>query len=292
MTLFAGTWWFGRIAVDRAWEAWSADAGVTVDRRLLRAVEEGTAAVELDQRVDSVGVGGLPNDEGVVELDAGLMEGRSMEAGAVGGVRGVVPAIELARHVLDDGRHLLLVGEGAERFAAARGMRRRELLTAPAAERYRRRRETGGERPRDRGSDTVGLIGWHEGHLVVGCATSGLAWKRPGRVGDSPVVGGGLYADDEAGAAVCTGVGEEIWRSAMAIRVVDAMAGGAPAEEAVEGVVRRATRRRQRTAEAMAGVIAVRADGDHAAAATRRGFKAMFCVDGQTVEADPPPPEG
>lgn len=300
-TLFAATWWFGRIAVEQAWQVWRAHSKGIPAVRLMDAVVAGTAAVELDPSVLSVGYGGIPNQVGEVELDAALMEGENLRAGAVGGVRRFVPVIELARRVMEHTPHLMLIGEGAERFALQQGFTPRSLLTEESIRRWhswfqeqfaptdvsQARAEEGTEHE-SVSHDTVGVIGWHQGHLVVACSTSGLAWKMPGRVGDSPIVGAGLYADNEAGAAVCTGHGEEIWRFALASRVVEHMREGASASEACRRVIEFLLRRIPDTAKIQAAVIAVRADGDYGLGATQPDhFEAYFCLDGQVFNAKP-----
>lgn len=276
-TFFAATWWFGRIAVNQAWRHWathcSADASVqATDERLMNAVERGVVAVEMDRRVDSVGLGGTPNRAGQVELDAAWMEGRQLRAGGVAGVRNVLPVISVARRVMECTSHTLLVGEGAEQFARQQGFRPRRLLTQQAVRRWQAWRRN---RTPASGHDTVGVIGWHKGHLVAACSTSGLAWKLPGRVGDSPILGAGLYADDQAGAAVATGLGEEIYRFNLSSRIVEAMRRGASALRACESAIRDMTKRKPDTARVMVAVLAVRKDGDHGIAATRTGFLAF-----------------
>lgn len=283
-TLFAATWWFGRQAVDTAWRHWRKSRATTDHTRLLDAVERGVVAVEMNQRVNSVGRGGLPNQLGQVELDAAWMDGAELRAGGVGGLRTTLPAISVARRVMERTPHLLLVGEGAERFARVQGFRRRRLLTSVAIRRWRAWQK---QQSASAGHDTVGLIGWHDGHLVIACSTSGRAWKLPGRVGDSPIVGAGLYADDRAGAAVATGVGEEIVRFSLSHRIVEAMRRGATAREACERAIRFMIRRKPATRQDMVAVIAVRKDGDRGVAATQAGFSAFVCQDGRTVTVKP-----
>ncbi len=268
------------------------------------AVVAGTVAVELDPEVLSVGYGGLPNREGDIQLDAGLMEGANLRAGAVAGVCGIVPIIELARLVMERTPHLMLVGEDAERFALQHGFERRNLHTAESLKRWQewhaqqeapkdvsqeRASETDDVRvsrewhdQRAESHDTVGVIGWHRGHLVVACSTSGLAWKLPGRVGDSPIVGVGYYADDTVGAVVCTGVGEEIWRFAMATRAIERMRLGDSASEACRRIVGEMLQRKPENANLQCALIAVRADGDYGIGATQPDkFEAHFCIDGE-----------
>jgi isoaspartyl peptidase/L-asparaginase-like protein (Ntn-hydrolase superfamily) len=307
-TLFAATWWFGQVAVEAAWDHWQSERaqGGNGEECLFNAVVEGAAAVEMDLRVNSVGVGGLPNAMGEVELDAALMEGKTMRAGAVAGIRHYAPSVYLARAVMEKTRHVMLMGEGAERFAAAQGFEPRCLLTDVAVNRWYEwnaqriaPQETSHERvpnvhkqfsltdaPEEtEDHDTVGVIGWHQGHCVAACTTSGMAWKLPGRVGDSPIFGAGLYADNEAGAAVATGVGEEIWRFTLSSRVVENMRKGRTAQEACEDAIQFMLRRKPENAHAQAALIGVRADGDHGAYATQPDkFPAFFCIDGQLKE--------
>ena len=284
--LFAATWRFGRTAVDVAWHhwarnrhrlggAWRENLPLPPARLLMDCVEQGVVAVELDRRVRSVGLGGLPNSEGVVELDAAWMEGDQLRAGGVGALRDSLPAISVARLVTEETPHLLLVGKGAERFAREHGFRRQRLLTKESARLWRQWRK---ERDRVRAAtsdhDTVGMIGWHAGHLVVACSTSGLRWKLPGRVGDSPIVGSGLYADDQAGAAVATGYGEDIARFNLTSQVVERMRTGANARQACQDAIRFMMRRKPETRDGMVAVLAVRKDGDYGESSTQEGFVA------------------
>ncbi len=285
--LFAATWWFGRIAVEAAVRQWRESQVDDSALRLLEAVVEGAAAVERDPSVLSVGYGGLPNRDGEVELDAALMEGAQLRAGAVASLRGFLPAIYLARAVMEQTPHLMLVGEGAARFALQQGYEPQQLLTPESLRRWqewRQQRSAPKEVSAERAvsHDTVGVLGWHAGHLVVACTTSGLAWKMPGRVGDSPIVGAGLYADNEAGAAVCTGIGEYIWRFALASRVVEAMRAGYTAQQACQRSVEFMLRRLPEVAERQCAVIAIRADGDFGLAATQpERFEAYIARDSE-----------
>ncbi len=298
-TLFAATWWFGQRAVAEAWRVWQQQADAPPGQRLIQAVVAGASAVELDPDVMSVGLGGLPNRIGEVELDAALMEGTQLRAGAVAGIRRFVPAIQIAQRVMEQTPHLMLIGEGAERFALQQGFQPRSLLTEESLRRwyewYQKQQApqdvsvVRAASAADEPHDTVGVLGWHAGHVVAACTTSGLAWKMPGRVGDSPIVGAGLYADDEAGAAVATGMGEEIWRFALCSRVVELMREGVSAQRACEQVIQSMVRRLPEVVEHQAAVIAIRADGDFGCAATQPNrFEAYFCRDGEIFQQKPP----
>lgn len=232
--------------------------GMAVLRRggsALDAVEAAIRAVESNQEDHTVGLGGLPNLLGVVELDASIMDGRTRAAGAVGGMSGFEHPISVARRVMSDLPHAFLVGEGAERFARECGFEPAELLTEAARAIYEAgvRGDTEGtgrfggavlkamagrlamqpERASGRDAGTVNVLALDaEGHLCAGVSTSGFAWKYPGRVGDSAVIGAGNYCDDRYGAAACTGRGEIAIRAATAHSVVMHMARGAGPEEA------------------------------------------------------------
>jgi beta-aspartyl-peptidase (threonine type) len=197
--------------------------------------------VEANPDDHTVGYGGYPNLVGHVELDAGIMDGRDLSAGAVGALQGYPYAISVARKVMDTLPHVFLVGEGAARFAAEMGFERCDLLTEEARETWARRlREDWPGEDLDRLTQRRDLSQWVSittdperakgtvnflaqdlhGNLCSGVSTSGWAWKYPGRIGDSPVIGAGLYADNRFGAAACTGMGEMAIRASTARSLV------------------------------------------------------------------------
>jgi beta-aspartyl-peptidase (threonine type) len=218
--------------------------GMRVLRRggaAIDAVEAAIRQVEANPRDHSVGYGGLPNILGEVELDASIMDGGALQAGAVCAVRGYPHVISLARAVMGSLPHVMLAGAGAERLARELHMRRRPLLTAAARATFerkvtpslRRRHRRLADRVRAATQDpqvaagaedyfgTVNVIAVdRRGHVASGVSTSGWAWKYPGRVGDSPVIGAGNYADDRYGACACTGYGEMAIRAGTARSVV------------------------------------------------------------------------
>ncbi len=237
------TWSFGEIAVRAAAEL------LRHGRPALDAAIAGAQAVEDDPTVDSVGYGGLPNAVGTVQLDACVMDGRTLACGAVAGVENIRHPAALARCVMEKTPHVLLVGEGARLFAIQQGFRLDELTTPETLADWVRRRARPGEgavppgREREEnpfGHDTVTVLTMdREGSLGGACSTSGLPHKLPGRVGDSPIIGAGLYVDNTAGAAGATGVGEEAMRIGASLLVVEAMRAGRTAQEACEGAARR-----------------------------------------------------
>jgi beta-aspartyl-peptidase (threonine type) len=221
-------------AVEVGWRV-LARGGSAVD-----AVEAAVRVLE-DHPVFDAGRGAHLNRDGAVELDAGLMDGRTLMAGAVASVKHVANPISLARRVLYDCEHVFLVGEGAERFAQACGISLCDNATL-VVERERlaweQRRadeialQANGDSARHSGAeflpeaaDTVGAVALDaEGNLVVGNSTGGTFYKHPGRVGDTPIIGCGLYADNLMGAAACTGWGEQIMKTVLAKATVDQIA--------------------------------------------------------------------
>jgi beta-aspartyl-peptidase (threonine type) len=221
----------------------------------LDAVETVIRLVESNPEDHSVGYSGLPNLLGEVELDASIMDGRTRAAGAVGALKGYEHAISVARRVLEELPHVMLVGDGAARFAAEFGFEPRDLLTPEALAIWRqgRRRQTAADdrymermtelaryaADPERPNETVNVIAQDAtGAIAAGVSTSGWAWKYPGRLGDSPIIAAGNYADDRYGAATCTGRGEMAIRAATAHSVVLYLKMGLPLAEALAEAMR------------------------------------------------------
>lgn len=267
------TWTFGKPAAQVAGRL----LGEGVD--LLTAIEQGIVSVELDATVGSVGYGGSPNSSGVMEFDAAIMDGRDHRVGSVAGLRGCRTPVSVARRVLERSRHSMLVGEGAGEFARAQGFVAAETLSPEAAERYRAWRQT---RPGVSSHDTIGLVAVDaEGNVAAGCSTSGLAFKDPGRVGDSPVIGSGLYADNAAGAAAATGNGDEILKFCMSFLAVELMRAGASPDGACARTIGRYRDQHPERAGEHVALIAVSPCGEHGAAA--QGGEFPFAVWTPTV---------
>lgn len=273
------TWSFGRLACEAALPI-LAGGGAALD-----AVETGANAVEEDPGVMSVGYGGLPNADGVIELDAAIMEGPGHRSGAVAGLTDIRKPISVARRVMEATPHAMLVGDNARRFAVEQGFPISDLHTEASRERYRQwRRERGlpevahfGDPMRPglppESHDTVGVCAIDaRGDLAAGCTTSGLAWKMPGRVGDSPIVGSGLYVDNEVGCAAATGNGDEILKVCLSYRIVMQMAQGASPGEACIEAIRYLLRKRPEHQQQGAACIAISRTGEVGAAATQEGF--------------------
>jgi isoaspartyl peptidase/L-asparaginase-like protein (Ntn-hydrolase superfamily) len=254
------TWPFGQTAVKVA-----ADM-LAKGKPALDSALAGAQAVEDDPKVHSVGYGGLGNALGTVQLDACVMDGATLACGGVAGLENVRHPAALARRVMEKSPHVLLVGEGARLFALQQGFPLETLLTPESVAAWEKSRpkkrrlpprgkektslpaewrgdgsegnQPSGEPPFSH--DTVTVLALDQkGNLGGVCSTSGLAHKLPGRVGDSPLIGAGLYVDNTAGAAGATGMGEEIIRIGGSLLVVEALRAGKSAQQACEMAVRK-----------------------------------------------------
>jgi isoaspartyl peptidase/L-asparaginase-like protein (Ntn-hydrolase superfamily) len=258
------TWKFGEIAARAALPLLEGGAPA------LDAAIAGAEAVEDDPDVHSVGFGGLGNRAGVVQLDASVMEGRTLQCGAVAAVENIRHVAALARLVMEKTPHILLAGEGARLFAVEQGFGLENLATPESQAAWCRARDRKARRD-DLTHDTVTVLALdRHGSLGGACSTSGLSLKRHGRVGDSPIIGAGLYVDDSAGAAGGTGVGEEILRVGGSLLIVEALRAGRAPQEACDMAVRRVVEscRRRGIAPAEAAFLALDPHGRIGAACT------------------------
>lgn len=270
------TWPFGKTAADVALPQLAAG------KPALDAVVAGAQAVELDSTVRSVGVGAVGNRVCTISRDACVMDGKTLSCGAVAAVENVRKVAALARLVMEKTPHVLLAGDGALWFALQNGFPLETLHTPESVKAWydqnpdlRKPRQRQGAPPEidENNHDTVTVLGRdREGHLGGVCTTSGLAYKLPGRVGDSPIIGAGLYVDDQAGAAGATGVGEEIIRCGGSFFVVEQMRAGRSPQEACEAACRRvnAIAVRRGVHPAQVAFLALDAKGTVGAAATQR----------------------
>ncbi|MBW3467342.1 isoaspartyl peptidase/L-asparaginase family protein [Arthrospiribacter ruber] len=268
--LILSTWEHGMPANDRAWEV------LMQSGNLVDAVEEGVKVTELDMDNLSVGLQGLPDREGIPTLDASIMKGDG-SCGTVAFVRQVRHPISLARRVMEETPHVMLAGEGARQFAIAQGFPMEEETLSPKAEEmYKEWKVESKYKPiiNIENHDTIGMIGIDaNGKMAGSCTTSGLAFKMHGRVGDSPIIGAGLYVDDEVGAATATGLGESIIRICGSFLIVELMRQGRTPQEACEEAVRRLVAKNSKDIkDIQAGFLAINKDGESGAFAVHPGF--------------------
>jgi beta-aspartyl-peptidase (threonine type) len=272
-----------KIGMEAGWQV-LAKGGSALD-----AVEAATRLVEDNPRDHSVGYGGYPNLLGEVELDASIMDGTTLNAGAVGAVRGYRAAITLARRVMEHLPHVMLVGDGAARFANELGFRPENLLTTAARRTWRaglKGQSTlgwkganemltallnrAGELTRDpeHATGTVNVMAQdQQGRIASAVSTSGWAWKYPGRLGDSPIIGAGNYADDRYGACGCTGWGEAAIRLSTARSVVLYLKSGMSLDQACREAFQDLLPIMQGTPNAM-NLVAIDANGNHCGLST------------------------
>jgi L-asparaginase/N4-(beta-N-acetylglucosaminyl)-L-asparaginase len=274
--IFLSTWAHGKPANERAAEVFKSGGS------LLDAVEKGINVPENDPNVTSVGLGGIPNAEGVVELDAAIMDGARHRAGAVCNLHMIKNPISVARLVMEKTRHTTLASEGAFRFALKMGFEPQTLLTPQSLQKWLEwkanpHHQTFWLTPENH--DTIGMVATDgKGHVVAGCSTSGLAFKIPGRVGDSPLVGCGVYADDNVGAASATGDGDLMTNYCTSISIVHGMARGATPQEACMDLLQHLVKTDPRNKDAQVAVIAINPRGEIGAACLNDRFRLKYAL--------------
>jgi isoaspartyl peptidase/L-asparaginase-like protein (Ntn-hydrolase superfamily) len=265
------TWPFGMPANEAAWEV-LCSGGSSLD-----AIEAGISFCEDDPNVDSVGWGGLPDSAGEVSLDASIMD-HTGRCGAVACLHRVRHAIRVARMVMELTPHVMLAGESATRFALDHGLQQTNLLSPEAGRAFDewRLRE---EAMQNDGHDTIGMLAIDsQQRLCGGCSTSGLRFKLPGRVGDSPIIGAGLYLLPGVGAAAATGKGEEVIKVCGSFSVVQNMRRGLEPREAIADVLKEIVHRHEGKADADVSFIALRADGAYAGLTLRPRTNFQYAV--------------
>ncbi|HET6252141.1 MAG TPA: N(4)-(beta-N-acetylglucosaminyl)-L-asparaginase [Tepidisphaeraceae bacterium] len=266
------TWPFGMAANDAAWQV-LASGGIAMD-----AVIAGATQCENDPAEHSVGLGGWPDASGEVTLDASVMD-HAGRCGAVACMKRVKNAAQVARMVMQRTPHVMLAGEGATQFALANGMREENLLTSEAAARFEQWKRETAAAGKPAGHDTLGILAIDGGgHLAGACTTSGLAFKLPGRVGDSPIIGAGLYVDGKVGAATATGQGEEMIKACGSFAIVENLRRGMEPEAAIADVLQRLAERRNGNVETDVSFLALRADGAFAGMSLRAATNFKFAV--------------
>ena len=281
--IILSTWNHGVPANADAW------AKLKETGSILDAVEAGVRNTELDLENLSVGLQGLPDREGITTLDASIMLGDG-SCGSVAFVRQVKHPISLARAVMEKTPHVMLAGEGARQFAIAQGFpMEEEKLSPKAQEEYDKWKVTSQYKPiiNVENHDTIGMIGLDaSGKLAGSCTTSGLAYKMHGRIGDSPIIGAGLFVDNEVGAAMATGLGESIIRICGSFLIVELMRQGRSPQAACEEAVRRLVAKNRNIKDIQAGFLAINKEGEVGAFAVHPGFNYAQATESGNVLID------
>ncbi len=264
------TWNHGLPANEKAWQVLHQTGNI------LDAVEEGVKVTEADLNSRSVGLNGFPDREGIVTLDASIMN-KEGNCGSVCFVRQIKHPITLARKVMEETPHVMLAGEGAKQFAISEGFTlETEELHPEAARDYESWKDKSEYKPiiNIENHDTIGMVGVDkDGNLSGSCTTSGLAYKMHGRVGDSPIIGAGLYVDNEVGAATATGMGESIIKICGSFLVVELMRQGrTPREACMEAVQRLIKKNSADIEDIQAAFIAVNKEGEYGSYAVQPNF--------------------
>jgi len=291
----------GRRAMETAWEI------LTNGGSALDAVEKATNIIEVDPEDTSVGYGGLPNERGVVQLDASIMDGKTYSAGSVAALENIKTPSSVARLVMEHTDHVMLVGAGALEFAKSWGFEEESLLTDKARERWLLWREERSDRddwgppdhmrtrgepgaflsaPRAETHGTVNVLAVDANGDVAGItSTSGLSYKIPGRIGDSPIIGAGLYVNNDVGAAGATGRGEDVIKSCATYYIVMRMQEGRSPQEACEDALHMIAARYQAVGlDFLPGekFVAINKDGEYGCATMRSTRRPRMTVANQS----------
>ena len=249
------TWKHGISANDAAWKILK-NGGSALD-----AVETGAKVPEADPESSSVGFGGLPDEQGKVTLDACIMD-HTGNCGSVAFIQNIKHPISVARKVMEETKHVMLVGEGARQFAVSKGFEEMDLLTDVSRKKWEEwKKKQFKQTPHDT-HDTISVLAQDsKGNLSGSCTTSGWAYKLHGRVGDSPIIGAGLYVDNEIGCAAATGLGEEVIKTTGSFLVVELMRQGYEPTKACEEALNRVIKRHNGNPDFQIAYIAIRKDG-------------------------------
>ncbi|WP_199118857.1 N(4)-(beta-N-acetylglucosaminyl)-L-asparaginase [Pedobacter sp. ASV28] len=285
------TWDFGVAANADAWKVLNRNGNA------LDAVEQGVKVAEADIKNQSVGYGGLPDRDGIVTLDASIMDHLG-NCGAVLALEQIKHPISVARLVMEKTPHVMLAGNGALQFALEQGFKKENLLTEKSKKDWEIWLKTAKYEPvsnienklydqaapemlpgNQYNHDTIGMLALDSsGNMAGACTTSGMAYKLHGRVGDSPIIGAGLYVDNEIGGATSTGVGEEVVRNVGSFLVVELMRQGYSPEEACkEAVMRIIHKKNKSTKKLQVGFLALNKNGEYGAYAIQKGFSYAIC---------------
>lgn len=263
-------------------------AGLLLDKGIdgLTAAVEGVAVEEENPKNTTVGFGGAPDRTGKVTLDACVMNHLG-DCGAVVAVENIVNVARLAKDVMEKTPHVMLAGKGAQDFAISEGYKQTDLLTEKSKEDWKKWLESEEYKPiiNIENHDTIGMLCLDKNNNISGaCTTSGLAYKMRGRVGDSPIIGSGLFIDNKVGGAVATGLGEEVVKTVGSFLVVELMRQGKSPQEACETAVKRIVSSNSQENKFQVAYIAMNKDGDVGSYSIEPGFTYMDYFNGENKE--------
>lgn len=272
------TWPHGKPANDAAWKILSAGG------RALDAVEKGVMVVEADPTNTSVGLGGYPDRDGHVTLDACIMDEKG-NCGSVACIEHILHPVSVARMVMEKTPHVMLVGEGAYQFALSNGFKRttQEMTAEVKAEWEKWKSENNYQPVIDKDNhDTIGMVAMDvNGDLSGSCTTSGVAWKIHGRVGDSPIIGDGLFVDNEIGAACATGLGESVMKICGTHLIIELMRNGKTPQQACEEAIQRIVKKQSNYKTFQVGFLALNKNGDMGAYSILKDFSYALAVNSE-----------
>ena len=270
--------WDVKNATKKAWET------IQNNQSSIDAVEQGCMIEEANENGQSVGKGGLPDRDGNVTLDACIMNSKG-NCGSVVFLKNIKHAISLARKVMEDTPHVMLAGIGAEEFAYSIGFKKENLLTKASKKAWKNWKKTSKYKPiiNIENHDTIGMLAIdNNGDISGGCTTSGLAYKMSGRVGDSPIIGSGLYVDNEIGGAAATGLGEEVIKTVGSFLIVELMRQGHSPQKACEIAISRIVTKSDYK-NFQVGYIALNKQGNTGCYSIQKGFSMTICQSNNNV---------
>jgi len=273
--LILSTWNHGLPANDAAWKMLKS-GGSAMD-----AAEAGAKVPEADPKSTSVGFGGLPDEQGNVTLDACVMD-KNGNAGSVAFIQNIKHPVSVARKVMEETKHVMLVGEGARQFAISKGFEEINLLTEKSEKDWKKWLKERREMTPHETHDTLSVLVQDKmGDLAGACTTSGWAYKMHGRVGDSPIIGAGLFVDNEVGCAAATGLGEEVIKTTGSFLVVELMRQGYDPTQACKEALNRVIKAHNGQPDFQIGYIALRKDGEIGSACLKWSFEYALARGGE-----------
>ena len=247
----------------------------------LDSVEEGVKLTEADPKVRTVGYGGYPDNAGEVTVDASIMDHQN-NAGSVAYLKNIKHPISVARKVMENSKHVMLAGDGAYEFAIENGFKHTSLLTNQSKNDWKKWcKNKNPKEVSDKNHDTITQLSKDVyGNIAAASTTSGLAFKRKGRIGDSPIIGSGIYVDNDIGAAGATGIGEEIMKTVGSFLIVELMKQGRSPNEACKSAIKRIIKNNDSNIDFQVAYIAIRKDGEFGASALNKNFFYNIAKDG------------